>query len=316
MTNKSKMTLLIIATIFSVLIFQFISIDFKFFSYAMRIRTPKLLAMIISAFCIGSASMAFQSIINNRIVTPCLLGMNALYILIHSSIFLILGSSNILAYSANLSFIFTVLIMAFISSFVYSYLFRKTKYNVLYVLLVGTVLATLFTSLSNSMIRIMDPNEFASLQNKIIPGFNNVNSDILIISAILAVLVAVIFWKDIRLLDVISLGKNQAINLGVDFDRAISRVLLAVTFYIAIATALVGPISFLGLILANIARALFKTYKHSYLMIGSAFLGLLILALGQALIEHVFNFGTTIAVFINIFGGIYFMYLIFKRTGK
>ena len=45
----------------------------KLFAYAMRIRTPKLIAMLITAFAIGSASIVFQSIINNTIVTPCLL---------------------------------------------------------------------------------------------------------------------------------------------------------------------------------------------------------------------------------------------------
>ena len=134
-------------------------------------------------------------------------------------------------------------------------------------------------------------------------------------SFVLIALIIFAFRKEIKLLNVICLGKDQAINLGVDYDRVISRLLLAVTLFIAIATALVGPISFLGLILANISRQLFKTYKHTYLMVGSAFIGIIILLLGQSLIEHVFSFSTTISVFINIFGGGYFLYLILKNKG-
>ena len=315
LNNQSKMISLIILTIISILVYQFIDIDMNYFNYAMSIRTPKLLSMIIAAFCIGTSSIVFQSIINNRIVTPCLLGMNSLYILTHTLIYMILGSSSMFAYSNTIGFIIDILVMGVVSTIIYSYLFKKTKYNVLYVLLIGTVLSTLFSSVSNSLTRIMDPNEFASLQNKLIAGFDNVNSSILVIAIMLITLVIFINRKEIKLLNVICLGKNQAINLGVDYDKVISRLLLSVTVFIAIATALVGPISFLGLILANISRQLFITYKHSYLMIGAAFVGIIILLLGQSLIEHVFSFGTNISVFINIFGGGYFLYLILKNKG-
>ena len=94
-------------------------------------------------------------------------------------------------------------------------------------------------------------------------SFSNVNSEILLFSlAVLAVLLFVL-RKDLALLDVLTLGKHQAINLGVDYDRSIRRLLLGVTLCIAVATAMVGPISFLGLIIANIARQLFKTYRHT-----------------------------------------------------
>ena len=52
----------------------------------MKIRTPKLIVMLITAFAIGGASIVFQSIIHNTIVTPCLLGMNSLYTLIHTAV--------------------------------------------------------------------------------------------------------------------------------------------------------------------------------------------------------------------------------------
>ena len=314
-SNKKIMLTLTILVVISILTYQFSAIDFKYFDYAMSVRTPKLLAMIVAAFCIGTASVVFQSVINNRIVTPCLLGMNSLYILTHTVIYMVLGSSSIFAYSTTVTFIVDILVMSIASTVIYSYLFKKTKYNILYVLLTGTVLSTLFTSISTTLTRIMDPNEFAVLQNKLIAGFDNVNSSILLASFVLIALIIFVFKKEIKLLNVICLGKDQAINLGVDYDRVISRLLLAVTLFIAIATALVGPISFLGLILANISRQLFKTYKHTYLMVGSAFIGIVILLLGQSLIEHVFSFSTTISVFINIFGGGYFLYLILKNKG-
>ncbi|MFI3128952.1 MAG: iron chelate uptake ABC transporter family permease subunit [Bacillota bacterium] len=287
----------------------------KTFDYAIRIRKPRLFAMIIAGVCIGGASIAFQSVIRNTIVTPCLLGMNSLYSLIQTSVFFFLGVNSALLYNANLFFLVNLTIMAVVAVVMYGYLFRKTNYNVLYVLLAGTVLSSLFGSLTSGMTRIMDPNTYDTLLDNLVASFGRVNSDILWISVALILAVVIIFYKDIALLDVITMGKNQAINLGVDYDKTISRILLAVVILIAIATALVGPISFLGLIIANISRQLFKTYKHSYLLLGSMLAGIIVLAGGQAFIEHVLPFTTYISVIINIFGGGYFLFLIFKNKG-
>ena len=51
-----------------------VDINPKYFDYAMRLRIPKLIVMLITAFSIGGASLVFQSIINNTIVTPCCWG--------------------------------------------------------------------------------------------------------------------------------------------------------------------------------------------------------------------------------------------------
>ena len=314
-SNRTRLIALVLIAILTGIIYQFINIDMKFFDYAMYIRTPKLIAMFIAAFCIGTASIVFQSIIRNRIVTPCLLGMNSLYILIHTSLVFILGSANILVSNKYYSFIIDVVLMGVAGSFIYGMLFKKTKYNILYVLLAGTVLATFFTSISNTMTRVIDPNEYDKMLSNLVAGFDHVNSELILMAVGLIIITIIVFWKDIKLLDVITLGKNQAINLGVDYDKTVSHLLIGVTFFITIATALVGPISFLGLIIANLSREFFKTYRHSYLMLGSFLMGVIVLFGGQTLIEHIFGFGTQISVFINLFGGLYFLYLVLKNKG-
>ncbi len=314
-SNKSKLIVLSILAVVLTLVYQFISVNPKFFEYAMSIRTPKTFSVIISAFCIGYASIIFQSIINNRIVTPCLLGMNSLYILVHTLLVFFVGTGSVLVANKNLAFAIDLVVMVILATLIYGFLFKKTRYNVLYVLLAGTVVATLFTSISNTLVRVMDPNEFTVLQNSIIAGFSNANSEILFASILLIIATLFVFRNEIKLLDVITLGKNQAINLGVDYDKTITRLLISVTVFIAIATALVGPISFLGLIIANIAREYFKTFRHNYLMFGSFLFGVIILFIGQILIEHVFAYSAVISVFINLFGGVYFLYLILKNRG-
>lgn len=317
--RKNIIKLIVIALIAIIIVAAFLFIGVKFHNhkllrYAMKLRIPKVIAMIITAFAIGAATIIFQSVINNTIVTPCLLGMNALYTLIHTSVVFVLGSGSILFTNDNLSFLVDLVLMGIIATVVYSWLFKMTGHNVLYVLLVGTVLTSFFSSIQSTLTRVMDPNEYDTLLTSLVASFSNINSEIIIFSVIILALIGVIFRKELALLDVITLGKEQAINLGVDYDRCIRRLLLAVTLCIAVATAMVGPISFLGLIIANISRQLLETYRHTQLIAGAALMGVIALIGGQFIVERVFVYSIPISVFITVAGGIYFLYLILKGS--
>ena len=314
--NRRKLLLMGALVVLCAAAYMLVDVNFakaKLFAYSMRIRSPKLIAMLITAFAIGGASIVFQSIINNTIVTPCLLGMNSLYTLIHTAVVFCAGSGSVLAANANAAFAIDLVLMGITATLIYSYLFKKTKHNVLYVLLVGTVLTSFFSSVQSTMTRVMDPNEYDTLLTTLVASFSNVNAEIILFA--LAVLAAVIFLlrRELALLDVLTLGKEQAINLGVDYDRCIRRLLLGVTLAIAVATAMVGPISFLGLIIANLARQLLRTYRHTQLILGSALFGMIVLVGGQIIVEHVFTYAVPISVFITVGGGLYFLYLLLTR---
>ena len=315
-SNRRKLCIMTALVLLAAAAYMTVDVNFgnaKLLAYSMRIRAPKLIVMLITAFAIGGASLVFQSIINNTIVTPCLLGMNSLYTLIHTAVVFCVGSGSVLAANANAAFAIDLVLMGITATLIYSYLFKKTKHNVLYVLLVGTVLTSFFSSVQSTMTRVMDPNEYDTLLTTLVASFSNVNAEIILFA--LAVLAAVIFLlrRELALLDVLTLGKEQAINLGVDYDRCIRRLLLGVTLAIAVATAMVGPISFLGLIIANLARQLLRTYRHTQLILGSALFGMIVLVGGQIIVEHVFTYAVPISVFITVGGGLYFLYLLLTR---
>ncbi|MDR1231755.1 MAG: iron chelate uptake ABC transporter family permease subunit [Spirochaetaceae bacterium] len=317
--NRKKsgiLVMLIFSAAVSALAYLFVKINAGIFDYALYIRAPKLAVMLLTAFCIGSASIVFQTLINNTIVTPCLLGMNALYVLIHTLTVFLLGSASILITTRALSFSIDLIIMGFAATLIYGTLFKKTGSNVLYIVLAGTVMATLFTSLATTLQRVMDPNEYETLQGALIASFSKVNANILGFACVAVVCIIIVLRKDLMLLNVIALGKNMAVNLGVDYDRTVQRLLLGVTLFIAIATAMVGPISFLGLIIANLARELLKTFLHRYLIFGCVFIGMIVLLVGQTVIERLLGYSTTIGVFINSAGGIYFLFLLMRNRGR
>ncbi len=314
--NRRKLLILAAIVLICAAGYLLVGVNFaepKLLAYSMKIRMPKLLVMLITAFSIGGASLVFQSVINNTIVTPCLLGMNSLYTLIHTAVVFFLGASSVVAVNANLSFAVDVVLMGIVATVIYSWIFKKTKHNVLYVLLVGTVLTSFFGSIQTTLTRVMDPNEYDSLLNTLVASFSNINSEIIAFSVLLLAGVIFALRKELALLDVLTLGKEQAINLGVDYDRCIRRLLLGVTLCIAVATAMVGPISFLGLIIANLSRQMLKTFRHTQLVLGSALFGMIVLVGGQLIVERVYSYAVPVSVFITVGGGIYFLYLILTR---
>lgn len=286
----------------------------KFLAFTLSLRLPRLAGMVLAAFAISAASLVFQTLIRNTIVTPCLLGMNSLYVLIHTAVVFVLGAGSSFATSPLWAFALDIVLMGTVAGLIYYKLFKATKGNVLYILLIGTVLATFFSSIQGTLIRMMDPNDYNALLSSLVASFTQVNAAVMLPGVVLLALVAVWLRKDLAVLDVLSLGRETAVNLGIEYEAVIRRLMVGVALYIAVATAVVGPLSFLGLITANIARQMFKTYRHSVLIAGSVLVGTVILLAGEFLVEHAVTYSIPVSVFVTIGGGLYFLYLILKES--
>mgnify|MGYP002761945168 FL=1 len=283
------------------------------YQYALSRRIPKLIAIAMTGSGVAVSSVIFQTVTNNRILTPSVLGLDSLYNLFQTLIVFSLGSLNVALMGSNLNFLIAGGLMIIFSLLLFKMMFRRENTNLFFLLMIGMIFGTLFSSLSSFMQMVMDPNEFLIVQNKMFASFNNVKSSLLGISMITMGLT--LFWvlKDAKKLDVIALGKEQAINLGIDYDRMVRKMLVAVAILVSVSTALVGPITFLGILVTNLAYQMIKDYRHSIVIPTSILLSLLALIGGQFLVERVFQFNTTIGVIINFVGGLYFIYILLKE---
>lgn len=282
--------------------------------YALSKRIPKLIAIVITGGCIGFSTIIFQTVTDNRILTPSVMGIDSLYVAIQTVIIFVFGSSSMFASNKKINFLLCVVFMVMGSLALYKLIFKRENSNIMFVLLVGMITGTLFKSLSSFMQMVIDPNEYLVLQSKLFASFNNVNVDILLLSLVVILLIVPFVVDDIKYFDVMSLGKDQAINLGVDYDKLMRKSLIVISVLIAISTALVGPVTFLGLLVANVTREMMKTYKHSYLIIVSMLVSIFALVFGQLMIERVLHLTTPVSVIIDMIGGIYFMYLLYKES--
>ena len=283
------------------------------YQYALSRRIPKLIAIAMTGSGVAVSSVIFQTVTNNRILTPSVLGLDSLYNLFQTLIVFSLGSLNVALMGSNLNFLIAGGLMIIFSLLLFKMMFRRENTNLFFLLMIGMIFGTLFSSLSSFMQMVMDPNEFLIVQNKMFASFNNVKSSLLGISTITMGLT--LFWvlKDVKKLDVLALGKEQAINLGIDYDRMVRKLLIAVAILVSVSTALVGPVTFLGILVTNLAYQMIKDYRHSIVIPTSILLSLLALIGGQFLVERVFQFNTTIGVIINFVGGLYFIYILLKE---
>ena len=205
-------------------------------------------------------------------------------------------------------------IMILSSLILYVLLFKGESRNIYFLILIGMILGGLFNGLSNFMQVMLDPNEFLILQGRMFASFNNVNINLLNICLILSFMCIIITINDLKKLDVVSLGEYHAINLGVNYKKIVRKSFIIISILVSISTVLVGPVIFLGILIANLSREILKGYKHNFMIIGSFLIGSIALSYSLFIVERIFNFGTTTSVIINLIGGIYFIYIMIKES--
>ena len=269
----------------------------------------------LTGLAIAYATVVFQTITHNRILTPSIMGLDSLYLLIQTVSIFFLGSNHITIVNKQVNFILSVSTMIVFALLLYQFLFKKGKQPNLFLTISRYYCWDLFSSISTFLQVLIDPNEFLVVQDRMFASFNNVNGDLVWLSSFIIMhcympLVGAL----LHYLDVLSLGRDTAINLGVPYDKIVKQMLIIIAILISMSTALVGPITFFGLIVANLSYQFFRTYKHSILISGAIVMSIIALVGGQWVVERIFTFSTTLSVIINFIGGMYFIYLLLKES--
>ncbi|MEH7385538.1 iron chelate uptake ABC transporter family permease subunit [Bacillus sp. JJ1521] len=313
MRNSHKLILLAVIAIVCMLLYGFYDLKGGF-DYAFPKRMIRVSAMVVTGVAIAYSTVVFQTITQNRILTPSMMGLDSMYEVVQTLIYFFAGSMSIWVLNKYLNFGAAILAMVLFALILYRFLFRSDKHPIYLLLLIGMIIGTLLGSLVTFLQVMIDPVEYLSLQSRLFATFTNVKAELLYIALGILLIAFIYGYLIMDKLDVMSLGRENAMNLGVNYDRMVMNVLILSSVLIATATALVGPITFFGLIVANLAYQFFVTYKHSILILGASLMSVIALVGGQFLVEHIFELRTTLSVIINFIGGIYFIFLLLKES--
>ena len=275
-------------------------------------RLGKLVSLILIAYTIAVSTVLFQTVSNNRILTPSIMGFDQLYILIQTVVVYFVGSTVIYGVSDEVRFIAVALILTLFSTSLFTWLFSGTIKGLHMTLLIGVVFGGLFFSLRMLLQLQLNPDEAVNLTDVMFANFNRFNTNLIGIAVIIVVIVSLIGWRMRYLFDVLALGRDMAINLGIDYKQAVTRILVLVSIMVAVSTALVGPVTFFGLLVASLAYQFTPTAKHMSVLPVAILLSIIFLVGGQFILEQLFNMASRLSFIIEFIGGIVFLTLLIK----
>lgn len=280
--------------------------------FILPFRGAKLVALILVGYAIAVSTVLFQTVTANRILTPSIMGFDALYILIQTFIVFFFTSQALTTLDARLQFVIEVAIMAAFSGILFQWLFLSGNRSLHLLVLVGIVCGVFFRSLSGLMQRMLDPNEFLVLQDTFFASFNTVDKTLLGVSAAIVGLASLIGLRVMPYLDVLTLGRPVSINLGVPYKATVAIILVVVAMLVAVSTALVGPITFFGLLVVSLAHVISRDGRHRYILPISILLGIICLVGGQTILERLFEFNTALSIIIEFIGGVVFIIMVLR----
>ncbi len=285
-------------------------------AFALNLRVARIPTFLLVGMSTSIATIVFQTITKNNILSPSIIGLDSLYGLFQTVIIFLFGSSHVLVINAQINFLVSTLLMS-IGSLSLFYIFFKVYPGRIYLLLMtGLIFGTLMSNLTTFMQALIDPNEFESILSRTLVSFNTIDTSLVWITFLIAVPIIIYLIFHSNTLDVLHLGDVYAKGLGVNVSREYFSLFIIVSILTAVSTALVGPVTFLGFLGANLSYRLFSTYKHTAIFFGGTLITTILLIGSQFVVEHLLPVRTSVGVIIELVGGIYFLYLIVRERNQ
>jgi len=312
--SKLKQWVMVLSVIFLAILFIFFNAGLDF-NYVIPQRLIRLATIILGGICIAFSSIIFQTLVSNRILTPSIMGYEAVYLLWQVMLLFIFGTYGLSWLGLNGNFFVSILLMLFYSWAIHRWLLTRHRHDVFQLLLFGLVLTMVISAVTQFIQLKISPGEFSIFQGLSYASFNRSQSETLIYAVIMVAIVLWILRKKRAVLDVMVLGREQAMSLGVDHHQYVKFFLAIIAILVAISTSLIGPTAFMGVFIANIAYALAGNHQHKFTLPIGCGVAIAIFLIAQILVEHVFNYKTTVSILVNLVCGIYFLVLTVRARG-
>ena len=281
--------------------------------FVLPLRLGKLAALLLVAYSVGVSTLLFQTLTNNPILTPSVLGFDTLYIFLQTLLVFALGGTAYTQLPLMGKFAFELVAMIGGSLLLFRLLLKQGGRDLARMILIGVIFGVLFRSLSSLFQRMIDPEEFAVAQANTFASFNTVNTNLLTIGGAIVAMSAVMLWRERYRLDVHLLGRDQVTNLGIHYQRHTLWILLWIAVLVATATATVGPVSFFGLLVCALANYFSGSLKHSVRLPMVFLIAAVMLIGGQAIFEHLLGMKAVLSVVVEFAGGLVFLWLILRK---
>lgn len=275
-------------------------------------RSVAVATIALVAAAQALATVLFHTATGNRILTPSILGFDALYTLMQTALVFVFGMAatqvegvgKIVAQSA---------LMVLFATLLYGWLFSGKRANLHVLLLVGVVLGVGFGSVSTFLQRMLTPSQFDVLSARLYGSIGRGNPEVLPWAALVVAAIAVWAWRRRAALDVIALGRDAATSLGLRYRREIVVLLVVVAVLVSVSTTMVGPMTFFGFLVAIMSYQFVSSDRHGQVLPVAVLLGLATLLGAYFVMQHVFAAAGLVSIVIEFVGGLAFLIVILRK---
>ncbi|MGP9607896.1 iron chelate uptake ABC transporter family permease subunit [Glutamicibacter sp. 363] len=278
-----------------------------------KMRASNILTMAIVAFCQAVATVSFQTVTNNRITTPSIMGFESLYVAVQTASVFFMGAAGVVALQGLWQFTLQVAIMVVLACLLYGWLLSGKLGNIQIMLLIGIILGAGLGSISTFMQRMLSPSEFDILTAKLFGSMNNADMSYLPVAIPLILIAGFFLISNSRKMNIVSLGRDTTMNLGINHRSEVMRTLFFVSILMAVSTALVGPMTFLGFLVATLAYQLADTYDHRFIFPIAFLTGFVVLAGAYFVMKNIFYAQGVVGIIIEAVGGVTFLIFILRK---
>lgn len=276
-------------------------------------RAIAVAVMAMVAVCQSVATVSFQTVTNNRILTPSIMGFEALYRAVQTTSVYLFGVAGLVAFTGVGAFALQVGVMMALACALYGWLLSGRFANLQVMLLIGIVIGGGLGAISSFMQRLLTPSEFDLLAARMFGSVGNANPAYFPVALPIMAAACAVLWGCARSLNILSLGREAATNLGLNHRRMTILVLIASSALIATSTALVGPLTFLGFLVATLTYQFADTFDHRHLFPMAALIGFVILSAAYFVMNHLFYGSGVVSIIIELVGGTLFLIVILKK---
>lgn len=303
MKNVRIFAILFFLLIVISLLSLFASIPLPSLPVVIQLRLPRLILAIFAGAALGIVGSAFQGILRNPLADPYIIGVSGGACL-GGTVSILAGIQpiQVFAFAGAVVTIFVVERLATISG--------RLEREAL--LLAGVVCGTLASSLVmlfmtiggkslNEMIYLLMGWLGVIWDKKLLIGF--------IISAVIVAIASFVIWLRSKELNVLSLGEEEAISIGVDVERLKREIFILGSVIVGLVVSICGAIAFIGLMVPHITRRLLGP-DHRILIPGSAIMGAVLLVLSDMFARGIAVYELPVGVITSIFGVPFFLYLL------
>ncbi|GMA39746.1 iron chelate uptake ABC transporter family permease subunit [Mobilicoccus caccae] len=281
--------------------------------FAFSLRFPTAGAILVAAFAQALATVLFHTVTDNRILTPSIMGFDSLFVLIQTVLVTVFGGMILTDLDGTAMLLAQTATMIAFALVLYRWLFSGTFGSMHVLLLVGVVIGMAFRSISTFLERLLHPTDYDLLSVELFGRITDVDPAQLPLAFAVCALAGGVAWNRRHTLDALILGRDTALGIGVEHRREMTLALILVAVLISFSTALIGPLTFFGFVIATLAYQLTGTYRHVAVVPMATALGVIALAGGQFLLQHVFYAAGFLTTIIEFVGGICFLFLLLRR---